>query len=382
MLTTNIPKLGVPGDDFAWLQDEVRRLLAACRIEAHDGTVLYTPDAGRHYGALWTRDFCCMVEGAPRLIPTEHIAAGIDYLLHRQREDGALPDRVEPDGTPIYCAGPPHAPLGEKPPTDNPQLLVKLVGEYFALTTDFAFVEARLEALWRALESLPRSADGAVYIDPAAPHAGYGFTDTVAKTGAEWFSTLLLWEAWQVLGKIARRLEDHERAHEAYEQADRVHRTFPQFWDDEFGMVRAATYECRQYDLWGGAYAVRIGAVGSKQRHAIAQFLVDLHPHWALRGHVRHLVAGQYWERRLLPVPHDTYQNGGYWAVPTGWVARCLLSAGHGDLAHGLVRDLLAEFRHNGVHEWIGQAERALPGYVAGAALLLDAVKAEQAGHG
>jgi glycogen debranching enzyme len=381
VLTTNIPKLAIPPEDFAWLQEEVRRLLAACRVEAHDGTPLYTPDAQGHYGALWTRDFCYMVEGAPRLVPAEEVRAGIGYLLHGQREDGAIPDRVEPDGTPVYCAGPRDAPLGSRPPTDNPQFLVKLVSEYFALTTDFAFVEAHIPALWRALESLPRSADGAVYIDAAAPHSGYGFTDTVAKTGAEWFSTLLLWEAWQLMGRMARRLEDHELAHDAYEQADRVHRAFPQFWDAEFGMMVAAMYECRQFDLWGSAYAVRIGAAGSRQRHAIARFIADLYEGCVLRGHVRHLVAGQYWERMLIPVSHDTYQNGGYWAVPSGWVARCLLSAGHEDLAHRLIRDLLAEFRRAGVCEWISKDENARPGYVASAALLLDAVKPERPGH-
>ena len=136
MLLTNIPKLSVPPEDFEWLVAECRRMLAECRVQAHDGTPLYTPDAQKHYGALWTRDFCTMVEGAPKLIPQEHTAAGIDYILRGQREDGAIPDRVEPDGTPVYCAGPKDHPLGAQPPTDNPQFLVKLVSEYFALTTD------------------------------------------------------------------------------------------------------------------------------------------------------------------------------------------------------------------------------------------------------
>jgi glycogen debranching enzyme len=382
VLLTNIPKLSVPPEDFEWLVAECRRMLAECRVQAHDGTPLYTPDAQKHYGALWTRDFCTMVEGAPKLIPQEHTAAGIDYILRGQREDGAIPDRVEPDGTPVYCAGPKDHPLGAQPPTDNPQFLVKLVSEYFALTTDFRFVEERMEALWRGLVSVPISPDGAAYVDPASPHSGYGFTDTVAKTGAECFSTLLLWEAWQLMGRMARRLEDHELAHDAYEKADRVQRTFPQFWDDEFGMMLAATYGCKQIDLWASAYAVRIGAVGSGQRHRIARFLVDLYDGCVLRGHVRHLPPGQYWERMLTPVPHDTYQNGGYWGVPSGWVARCLLSVGEGDLAHALIRDLVAEFRVGGICEWISEKERALPGYVASAALLLDSVKAEKERHG
>jgi len=382
VLKTNIPKLSVPPDDFAWLVEECRRLLRECQVQGHDGTVLYTPDAQKHYNALWTRDFCYMVEGAGRLIPVEDIAGGIDYLLAGQREDGAIPDRVEPDGTPVYCAGPKGSPLGSRPPTDNPQFLVKLVSEYLALTSDLDFVESRLDALWRGLASVPTSGEGAAYVDPASPHSGYGFTDTVAKTGAEYFSTLLLWEAWHLMGQMARKLEDHDLAHDAYEQAERVRRTLAQFWDDELGMMRAAMYDCRQLDLWGSAYAVRLGAVGSGQRRRIARFFADLYDSCVLRGYVRHLVAGQYWERLLIPVPHDTYQNGGYWAVPSGWVARCLLSSDSPELASKLVTDLIAEFRREGACEWIGEQECALPGYVASATLLLDSVKAEKGRHG
>jgi hypothetical protein len=281
----------------------------------------------------------------------------------------------------VYLAGPADRPLGTHPPTDNPQFLVKLVSEYHDLSGDLGFVEPRMDALWRGLASLPLSADGAVTIDPAAPHSGYGFTDTVAKTGDEWFSTLLLWEAWQLMGRLARKLEDHELAHAAYEQAERVHRTFEQFWHDELGMFVAATRDCRQPDLWGSAYAVRLGAVGSGRRKRIAGFFADLYDSCVLGGYVRHLVAGQFWEKLLTPVPDNTYQNGGYWAVPSGWVARCLLSSDAPSLASRLVGDLIAEFRTGGVCEWIGASERALPGYVASLALLLDAVKADRDAH-
>ncbi|MGQ9730725.1 MAG: hypothetical protein ACUVX8_05560 [Candidatus Zipacnadales bacterium] len=392
MLTTNIPKVKVAAEHYKWLQEECRRLLRECQVEAYDGTPLYTPDTQRHYNALWTRDFCYMVEGAGRLIPLEHIAIGIDYILRRQRYDGVIPDRVQSDGTPIYCAGPLESPLGTRPPTDNPQFLVKLVSEYLFLTMGsrkrtgnggectlegFRFVEPRMEALWRALETLPQTPDGAVYVEPTEPHAEYGFTDTVAKTGPVFFSTLLLWEAWQLMGGMARRLENHDLAHEAYERAERVHRTLGQFWSDEFGMFEAALRDCRQLDLWGSAYAVRIGAVGSRQRQQIAGFFCDLYDSCVLRGHVRHLVAGQFWERMLVKVPDNTYQNGGYWAVPSGWVARCLLSSPQPELAGQLIHDLLVEFREGGVCEWISETEHALPGYVVSATLLLDSVKTD-----
>jgi len=369
LLTTNIPKLKIPAGDFAWLEGECCRLLAECQVVADDGTVLYRPDTSGHYPALWTRDFCYTVEAGGHLIPPEHIARAIDTLLDRQREDGAVPDRVEPDGTPVYLAGPKDHPLGPACPTDNPQFLVKLVYEYVRSTGDVR--------LFRALESVPQTAGGAVYIDPGAPHSGYGFTDTIAKTGGEFFSTLLLWEAWHLTGKLCRRLEDHDAAHDAYENAEKTKRSFGHFWDDDCGMFVAATRDCRQTDIWGSAYAVRIGAVGSSRRRRIARFLADRYGDTVLRGYVRHLVAGQYWDRLLTPVPHDTYQNGGYWAVPAGWVARCLLSSPEPGLAERLIRDLLAEFRVGGICEWIGPTQRVLPGYVASGTLLLDAVKPE-----
>ena len=31
-----------------------------------------------------------------------------------------------------------------------------------------------------------------------------------------------------------------------------------------------------------------------------------------------------YWQRLLIDVPRETYQNGAYWATATGWIAWCL----------------------------------------------------------
>ncbi len=377
MLLTNIPKIRIPNDDYDWLVAECRRLLAECQIEGPDGAVFYTPDTQKHYGAMWTRDLCYMVEGAGHLMPPEHIASAIDTIVAGQRDDGAIPDRVEADGTPVYLAGPKDAPLGDRPPTDNPQFIIKAIDEYLKLTNDLQFVVDRVNAMFAALESVPQTDDGAVYVDPASPHASYGFADTAQKTGAVAFSTLLLWEAWQLMGEMGRRIEDHDAAHDAYEAASKVFGSMVQFWDPEFELLIAGTYMCRQLDIWASAYAVRIGAVASAQRKGIATFLCDMYPEITMDGYVRHLVAGQYWERTLTDVPNETYQNGGYWAVPTGWVARALLSSYNPHLAERTAIDLVSSFKENGACEWIGDGEHVLPGYVASAALLLDAVKPE-----
>jgi len=371
---SNIPKIRVPAEQHAWLQAATAELLDACAVTAHDGTLIYRPDTGGHYDAMWTRDFCYMVEGAGKLIPPPRVAACVDYLLARQRDDGAIPDRVRADGHAVYLAGPEEAPLGAGYPTDNPQFLVKLVAAYTRRVRDPHFVAARSDALRRGLESVPTAPDGAVSIDPTAPHSGYGFTDTVAKTGKELSSTLLLWEAWYALASMLRVAELHEEAREAFERAHHTEQAIEQFWNDELGVLEAATRDCRQPDLWGSAYAVMLGLQGSGRRHATAAFFRDLYADCVLHGHVRHLPAGEYWQRMLTDLPHDAYQNGGYWAVPTGWVARVLQSV-DADLAARMMGELIAYFQAHGICEWISPAEGILQGYVASAALTLGAVK-------
>ncbi len=87
-------------------------------IKAFDGTVLFRPDGRGHYNALWTRDFCCMLEGLSKYIPHEDAVNAYYFIIERQREDGAIPDGLEPEGTPCY-----HV-FGQKPLpiTPNSQL--------------------------------------------------------------------------------------------------------------------------------------------------------------------------------------------------------------------------------------------------------------------
>ena len=73
-------------------------------------------------------------------------------------------------------------------------------------------------------------------------------------------------------------------------------------------------------------------------------------------------------------VPEGTYQNGGYWATPSGWLAKTLFLV-EPEVARALVADLVNEFAEFGVHEWISESERVLPGYVASVADILGAAQ-------
>lgn len=180
-------------ENIAWLTQTTQRLLQGRQTRAQDGTVLYTPDGKAHYAALWTRDFAYMVEYTADLISQEHMEACIRYLLRGQRADGAMPDRVRPDGTPVYVAGPENSPLGE-PNLDNPPFLVIAVDAYLQrvpLPRRQTLFKEWSTPLDKGLDWVPLSTRGLVYNNPDKPHSPYGFTDCIGKTGELLMESLL-----------------------------------------------------------------------------------------------------------------------------------------------------------------------------------------------
>ncbi|MBU6402857.1 MAG: hypothetical protein KGS61_21255, partial [Verrucomicrobia bacterium] len=314
--TTPAPPAASLRAEVGFLTDATRRLLAGCRVRADDGTILYTPDGKGNYRALWTRDFAYMVQNAGDLMPPADIEADIRFLLRGQRNDGAVPDRVRPDGVPVYAAGGEDHPLGE-PNLDNPQFLVIAVDAYLKLLpptrrrTLFAEWSAQLD---RGMESIPRDAHGLVWNDPARPHSPYGFTDCIGKTGDLLMESLLDWHACQRLAFWHRQARHRDLAREYRRRAWRIEANLDVLWDETAGAFNAATRDCRQLDVWGNAFAIDVGFPLGARRVRVLRFLVHDCDQFVWHGQVRHLLAGQYWQRLLTPVARDRYQNGAYWA--------------------------------------------------------------------
>ncbi len=369
-----LPKLPLSTADHGRLMALVQPLVDAARVEMPDGTPLWCPDAAGHYRGAWLRDFCYLVEGASGLVSAGDVLRIIDLFLRHQAEDGSVPTRVMADGVPDFREGPREDPIGSGPPVDNPSFLAKLLCAYVDLSGDWQALVDRLDAVAQALDSLPIDRHGLVVIDQNLPRSGYGFTDCVSKTGKELFSSLLRWEALRRLAETCRRWELHDDAHFWYELAVPVHGALSQFYDPKRHLFMAASGDCRQADIWGSAYACVIGAATGGQVSEVAAWLRGNLDAWHWKGHVRHLPAGEYWERFLRPVQPDHYQNGGYWAVPTGWVAQ-VIAVEDTSLARRVVLEALEEFEQYGVMEWIHPEHgRHTPGYLASVCNVLGAV--------
>ncbi|MEM2240487.1 MAG: hypothetical protein QXL27_09365 [Candidatus Bathyarchaeia archaeon] len=347
------------GESLQWITGEAKRLVNKSMVKAFDGTTLFRPDGGGHYNAFWIRDFCYMLEGLPGYITHEDAIRAYFFIVNRQRDDGAIPDRVELDGRPFYQV------LGSKPPTDNPQFVVKIAWEIWRSYNDvkpFMYTAWMLE---KALNSLPMSKRTyLIWIDPDRPHSSYGFTDTIAKTGEELFSSLLLYEAHVKMAELYTAVNKLEEAETHREKANKVRKALDLLWSRE-GYFLAASQDCKQPDIWGSAYSIWIGAVNNSRALEISHWLCDNFDKIVKWGQVRHIPEPHSWERTLTDVKPGTYQNGAYWGTASGWIAYAI-SLTNSQLAERMIIDLV-QFCKSEERAWecVNVNYRKCPDYVA-----------------
>jgi len=105
---------------------------------------------------------------------------------------------------------------------------------------------------------------------------------------------------------------------------------------------------------------------------AIATYFRDNYAGIVQNGQIRHLPAGVYWEKARA---RDTYQNGAFWATPTGWFVYTLDLVDPA-LADRTILDLVKDFQAGGACEWIFKDKRQLPNYLASASLPLAGIRA------
>lgn len=77
-----------------------------------------------------------------------------------------------------------------------------------------------------------------------------------------------------------------------------------------------------------------------------------------------------YWQRLLIDVPGETYQNGAYWATATGWIAWCLHRTDPAAAAR-VLRDVLHYFRQEGSFECVNTGYQKLGSFVVSATNVL-----------
>jgi hypothetical protein len=358
-----------------YLGQKSKQLLDGCAVPAHDGTILFTPDGIASYNALWVRDFGYMVEYAGKYLEDHNIEEGIIYSMNARREDGWMPDRIYGDGLAVYAAGEAGKPVG-RANLDNTPFLVFVV--YYYLNRIDAQKAGELFREWEKLLSdgldlIELSEAGLVYNDPADPHSPYGFTDTIGKTGELFKESLLYWRSCKFMAELNLKFGDGGQVDRYAQRTSSIEKNIYRLYDPQSKAFLAATEDCKQIDIWGNAYLLYIDFPAEQVKEQLLDFLKLNYELYSYKGQIRHLLKGEYWERLLIDVPHEEYQNGAYWATATGWVVWCLAQT-DGKLAAQTVKDVIASFEHDGIFECLNEGYSKLDSFVVSAVNVYGAV--------
>lgn len=357
-----------------WLAQESHRLIRASVRTMKDGTKAFPPQVGIGYQAFWLRDYEYTLEGSIDAYSTEELLAAARLFIKSLRADGAAVDCVKYDGTVIYKPG--YGSMGDNPVADGSQFTVGVAWHTYQKTRDTAFLNEILDPLVKTMQAVPLNPKTElVHIVPGKgwDRCAYGFADTTRKQGDVLFCSLLFFQACRQLSDL---LNDRGREDEAdiwrqtghrVEQSIRDH-----FWDPKVGLFRAATVQCREHDIWGSAFAVYLGVADASQSLAIANYFKTHYADIVQHGQIRHLPGGAYWEQGCA---RDSYQNGAFWATPTGWFVYALDLVDPA-LADRTIIDMVRHFQTYGACEWIFDEQRKLPNYLASASLPLAGIRA------
>jgi len=339
--------------------------LEGCKVKGAGGTWIHTPDGVGNYKALWTRDFCYMVEYAGDLMDPDEIKASIYYLLNGQREDGCIPDRVNVAGQAVYSPGPPGKPMADNA-LDNGPFMAMLVCSYVnQYQDDELFQEVELK-LRRGIDHTAVREGGLVYNNPQNPQCVYGFTDIVKKTGNLLFSSLLYYRANLEMYQLCKKYDCGKPS--IYKRRYKnIQESINKLWDDDNGMFWAADIDCKQVDIWGSAYAVEVGITNDEQTRRIALYLVEHYDETVLNGQIRHLTRSEgAWNNLFKPCEEGTYQNGAYWATPLAWMIP-VYARFKPNLAKEMLDNVITDFQENGINECINDGYVKVPNFVVSA---------------
>jgi hypothetical protein len=378
MLVVEIPStLAGPSklsDAVNWLENESHRLIRASKRTMKDGTSAFPPQVGIGYEAFWLRDFAYTLEGSIDSYSEKELLEACRIFIRSIRADGAGVDCVAFDGRPIYKPG--FGTMGANPVADGSQFSIAVAWHTYQKTKDSGFLKEIIDDLIRTMNAVPRNPKtGLVHItDDEWDRCPYGFTDTVRMQGDVLFCSLLYVEAGRRLSDLLNVVGRNADAAKWKHQAGAIAKSIREvFWDSQVGLFRAATIRCREHHIWGSAFAVYLGVADESQSRAIAKYFRDNYSQIVQKGQIRHLPGGVYWE--TCAAARDTYQNGAFWATPTGWFVYTL-DLVDPKLADQTVIDMVTDFKENGACEWWFGEKHRLPNYLASASLPLAGIRA------
>jgi arylsulfatase len=362
-----------------FLRELAAKVLASAKVPVNEripggptnttGYTLRVPGGTQnYYPAFWIRDAAMMLGGD--FIPADEIEGWVRVIAATQPgADGlrfgrlivpgfSIPDHITLGGAACWYPGAyteqGNGTFGFLPPADDAFFFIHMVYEHWRLARTPAFFQSSVKTGWRVapVSEICVKAFGSVAVNPdglvqcaaseGQTRVDWGFCDSIRKEGLCLMPSLLRWQAARELAELFDASGAPTKAVFFRNQAATIRAAIPTTFTREIpaaaksngakeALLLSATELGRKDDVWASAYAVWLGVLPPELEKAVSRHLLTLYQAGGtvVEGQVRHLPpSGEFggsWEQAKCP--RDTYQNGGFWATPTGWLIIALRKA-------------------------------------------------------
>jgi hypothetical protein len=354
--------------DMSYLEQLTRDVMDSARINPgqkisddfgvnNTGIVLIRPGGRSSYPAYWIRDYAMSVESG---FVTPNEQKQLLLLTAKTQCDqtwvsnagsmipvGAIADHIRiDDSKPIFFPGTyDYREQGGKtwgmtPPYCDQYFFIHMAHYYVTSTSSTKILLQQIngipliDRLEMAYKVPPTRQDSvAVYTTDDFRGVDFGFRDVITMTGDLCFPSLLKYRASLQLAELFQLINRKEKALFYSAIAARLKQAIPQIFYTDRGMLLASTGKSKQADVWSTALAVYFGVLEGDRLKKTCQALCDAYKSGTLsaKGNIRHILTtddyndSTAWEHSLAE--KNTYQNGAYWATPTGWVCYAIAKA-------------------------------------------------------
>jgi len=366
-------------------------VLKKCESEFLIGGNMYAvqlPSGDGKYSMLWTRDASMMTESG--MIGDKVLKGWIDIIIQYGQNTGddinlpngciipsfAVMERINSRGAPAFFSSvSDQRRFGKYPPHDNQYYFIEIVFAYIKKSGDYSILNKAtsgitlIERLDKTFESYNIDRDTNLCYSKGieGEHTiDWGFCDIIVKGGLLLFPSILRYRAACRMKYFYEKFNNSHESKYYDDIAIELRQNIVKTFYDGSGWLNSATEYCCQHDVWGTAFAIWNGILKKEEMGKSIDVLNQayLNGDAVYSGYVRHILRSDdysgksSWEYINNLRPYGTYQDGGYWSIPSGWYAYAL-SLKYNENSVKLLKDFLKHTKENlnigAPFEWINE---------------------------
>ena len=294
----------------------LKTVLEAATLRLDNGLTLFLPSRVGGYNGVWPDDSIYPFIADPKIAVKSELSALLKFLTPSVVEMGQLPDRIEPDGLPIFSPGPSdRPPMTDRMPLHLPGAWIRLLDYYQDMGVEIPRKREWAQAVSRSFDRVS-FACGLAYSDPQHPAIGFGFMDSVKISGFELLSSLVLYRGFQRAVSLFQNDVDASTLARWRQLAREIPENLYRLYDPMVGGYVEGSRQGHQFSVWGNGLAYSLAPTNVKRQ--IFEFYQKNWPTIFLHGYTRQMAEPNGWEG---PGQSELrYQNGGFWGTGTGYV--------------------------------------------------------------